>query len=47
MYPITVSAFILPITVLAGMIIEHVFTTELKSQNRNVGPRQGVGSPSK
>lgn len=28
MYQITVSAFILPITLHAGMIIQHVFTTE-------------------
>lgn len=28
MYQITVSAFILPITLYAGMIIQHVFTTE-------------------
>lgn len=47
MYPITVSAFILPITVCVGMIIQHVFTTEQnkKSQYHNVGPHQGVGSP--
>lgn len=47
MYKITVSAFILPITVPAGMIIQHVFTTEQnkKSQYHNVGPHQGVDSP--
>lgn len=35
MYSVTVSAFILPVTVHAGMIIQHVFTTEQNKKYSN------------